>query len=141
MKITGGCHCGNISYEFTPDVAFDELPVRICGCSFCQKHGNRYTSDSAGHLVVTIRQNDEIADYQFGSGTTRSVFCKNCGVMPFMKLKTDEGLYAIINVNTADQPFDMTKAQNFDYSGENAKQSIARREKKWINNVEIRTLK
>lgn len=87
VKITGGCHCGNIHYELTADVEFEELPVRICSCTFCQKHGNRYTSDPA------------------------------------------------------DQSFDMTKAQSFDYSGESAEQSIARREKKWIGNVEIKTLK
>lgn len=141
VKITGGCHCGNIHYELTADVEFEELPVRICSCTFCQKHGNRYTSDPAANLVVIIKRADETVEYQFGSGTTRSIFCKNCGVLPFMKLKTDNGLYAIININTADQSFDMTKAQSFDYSGESAEQSIARREKKWIGNVEIKTLK
>jgi hypothetical protein len=139
MIITGGCHCGNIRYEFLSDMEFNELPVRICECSYCTKHGNRYTSDPGGRLEVTIKRSDETADYHFGSKTTGSVFCTNCGVLPFMKLKTDGDLYAIININTSDQPFDMSKAQRFDYSFESVQDRVARRKKSWIGKVVIHT--
>ena len=33
MKVTGGCHCGHITYEAEVDPA----TVRVCHCSDCQK--------------------------------------------------------------------------------------------------------
>ena len=33
MKVTGGCHCGNITYEAEVDPA----TVRVCHCTDCRK--------------------------------------------------------------------------------------------------------
>ena len=33
MKVTGGCHCGHITYEAEVDPA----TVRVCHCTDCQK--------------------------------------------------------------------------------------------------------
>jgi len=33
MKVTGGCHCGHMSYEAEVDPA----TVRVCHCTDCQK--------------------------------------------------------------------------------------------------------
>ena len=33
MKVTGGCHCGHITYEAEVDLA----TIRVCHCTDCQK--------------------------------------------------------------------------------------------------------
>jgi hypothetical protein len=33
MKVTGGCHCGHITYE----AEVDPMTVRVCHCTDCQK--------------------------------------------------------------------------------------------------------
>ncbi len=136
-SIKGSCHCGNIQYEFVPKLDLGSLPVRICGCSFCTKHGNRYTSDLDGSLTVTVKNPEKVKDYRFASGTVGFVFCTECGIMPFAKLDIENRTYGLVNINTSDHEFDVTKAQSFDYSSETVEDSLKRRQKNWIGNVII----
>ena len=44
MRITGSCHCGNISFVLDWQPEPTEIPARACSCSFCTKHGGVWTS-------------------------------------------------------------------------------------------------
>ena len=57
---SGRCHCGNIRFEFDSGVPRSELPVRVCGCAFCVRHGARYTSDPGGAVHVEIDDRETV---------------------------------------------------------------------------------
>lgn len=108
MKITGSCHCGEISYA----AELDPAKVGICHCTDCQK-----LSASAYRTIAVI----PAADFSLLSGTPAEyvktgdsgnrriqAFCGTCG----------SGLYATnadgapqmfnIRVGTCDQRADLT---------------------------------
>ena len=46
-RINGSCHCGNVSYVLEWPGEAPAIPVRGCGCTFCSRHGARWTSHPA----------------------------------------------------------------------------------------------
>ena len=74
----GSCHCGALTIELATAREPADLPVRTCGCTFCQKHRPRYTSDPAGH--VTIRGAAAASPYRFGLKLADFLICRTCGV-------------------------------------------------------------
>lgn len=79
MKITGGCHCGNIKYEaeINPD------NVIICHCTDCQSlSGSAFRSVVfSEHDAFTILTGEPKVYVKIGdSGNKREqTFCSNCG--------------------------------------------------------------
>ena len=53
MLISGGCHCGNISFALDWRPEPSEIPARACTCSFCAKHGGVWTSSPTGSSSLT----------------------------------------------------------------------------------------
>ena len=74
----GSCHCGALTIELATAREPAHLPVRTCGCTFCQKHRPRYTSDPAGS--VTIRGAAAANPYRFGLELADFLICRTCGV-------------------------------------------------------------
>lgn len=72
----GSCHCGAVRFEV-------DAPARIaaidCNCSICAK-------TAFLHLIVPQTQfrllagADALAEYRFGTGVARHLFCRHCGV-------------------------------------------------------------
>ena len=81
---TGGCHCGRVRFRVTAELA----GVTDCNCSVCTKKGFL-------HLIVPPEQfellsgADDIATYQFNTGTAKHMFCRHCGVHPFYVPRSD----------------------------------------------------
>ena len=79
MKLEGSCCCGAV--KFTVD-AYAPAPYMRCYCSICRKSGLL-------HLIVTKERfrlrTDEaaLAEYRFGTGTARHLFCRTCGIKSF----------------------------------------------------------
>jgi hypothetical protein len=103
MKITGGCHCGKITYEATANLD----NVLICHCTDCQT-----LSGSAFRTVVS----SEVDAFTFitgepkvyvktaaGGGKRVQTFCENCG-SPIYSTSVEDGpkSYAI-RLGTVDQ--------------------------------------
>jgi hypothetical protein len=80
----GGCHCGRVRFRVRGDLA----DVLDCNCSVCTKKGFL-------HLIVPPAQfevlsgADELATYQFNTGTAKHTFCRSCGVQPFYVPRSD----------------------------------------------------
>ena len=79
MKVTGGCHCGEITYEAEVDPA----TVRVCHCTYCQRlTGTAFRAGSAS-LPETFRLKSgtpKIYIKTAESGTKRAHgFCPECG--------------------------------------------------------------
>ncbi len=79
-KFTGSCHCGALTIELETSRAPSELPVRICGCSFCARHRPRYTSDPAGRVVIRVGDASALGRYRFGLRLADFLICRTCGV-------------------------------------------------------------
>ena len=79
MKITGGCHCGHISYEAEVDPA----TVRVCHCADCQKLTGTAFRANIASLPGTFRLRSgapKIYIKTAESGNKRAhAFCPDCG--------------------------------------------------------------
>jgi len=138
MRISGSCHCGNITFslDWRPEPA--EIPARACSCSFCLKHGGLWTSCPTGSLRITIRQPALVSRYSFGTRTAEFQVCSSCGVVPVVTSRIDGRLYAVVSVN-AFQDVDpaLLKRAAAKYDGESESARLARRKLNWIADVEV----
>ncbi len=138
MRISGSCHCGNITFslDWRPEPA--EIPARACSCSFCLKHGGLWTSCPTGSLRITIRQPGLVSRYSFGTRTAEFQVCSSCGVVPVVTSRIDGRLYAVVSVN-AFQNIDpaLLKRVAATYDGESESARLARRKLNWIADVEV----
>lgn len=138
MLITGGCHCGNVSFtlDWQPDPA--EIPARACGCSFCTKHGGVWTSYAQGRLRVLERRPERVARYTFGTKTAEFHVCSDCGIVPVVTSRIENRMYAVVSVNAFDNA-DALRLRRIpaSFDGESEGDRLARRQRNWIGNVEF----
>jgi hypothetical protein len=138
MVITGGCHCGNTSFELTWEPAPNEIPARACGCSFCAKHRGVWTSNPGGVLRVSVGQPSLVSSYFFGTRTARFHVCARCGVVPLVTSLLDEHLYAVVNVNAFDNVApSLLRPVPVSFEGEDVETRLARRRRNWIADVRL----
>lgn len=138
MRISGSCHCGNITFRLDWRPEPTEIPARACTCSFCAKHGGLWTSCPTGSLRITVRQPDLVSKYSFGTRTADFHVCSSCGVVPVVTSRIDGRLYAVVSVN-AFQDVDpaLVRRAAATYDGESESTRLARRKLNWIAAVEI----
>jgi hypothetical protein len=129
MQYVGGCHCGAIRVRLDSQRPASELPVRLCGCSFCSKHRPRYTSDPAGRVAIELANDAAVSRYRFGLRLADFLICRVCGVF----VAAYEPGLAVINLDVLDAAGDFTAApaQFTDYDREDAAQRSARRARVW----------
>ena len=139
MRIQGKCHCGNIGYAFDIPGEAKDLPVRVCDCSFCVKHGGAWTSHREGKLAALVRDPAKLSIYRFGTGTAEFYVCSTCGAVPLVTSEVESHLYAVVNVNTFDgiDPASLAR-QPVTFEGETSESRLARREQRWIPHVSIK---
>ena len=79
MKVTGGCHCGHITYEAEVDPA----TVRVCHCTDCQRLTGTAFRANIASLPGTFRLKSgtpKIYIKTAESGNKRAhAFCPECG--------------------------------------------------------------
>jgi hypothetical protein len=130
--LTGACHCGALHLTFETPTPLATLPLRACACSFCRKHGVRTTSDPAGAVTFKIDDPGLLRRYRFGTRTTDTLICRNCGIYLAAVTAIEDALYAVINVNALDDQSAFERpAEIMNYDGESAGQRQARRQAKW----------
>jgi hypothetical protein len=87
----GGCHCGAVAFEVDAPARPDVLE---CTCSVCSMTGFL-------HLIVPrerfrlLRGADRLAEYRFGTGTARHLFCTTCGVKSFYVPRSHPDGYSV----------------------------------------------
>ena len=135
-EIAGGCHCSAIRWRMNSPVAPEGMPIWICGCSFCVKHGVRYSSWSEAELLLDAIEPDQVAHYAFGHGTADFVFCARCGVIIAALMAEADGTTGVLNLNSADAAERFTRPPNhLDFEGETVDERRSRRRKFWIGSV------
>jgi len=101
MRIEGGCHCGNITYE----AEVDPNMVGICHCTDCQTlSGSAFrTVVQARKEAFTLRGTPKIYVKTAEIGNKRAqAFCPECGTPLYATSATDPQLFGI-RVGTARQ--------------------------------------
>lgn len=136
--INGACHCGNIRLVLHWPESETNIPVRKCGCSFCQKHAAAWTSHGRAQLVVDIDDPALVSHYRFGTQTADFGICRVCGVVPFALSEIDNTRYAIVNASTLEDVgrFSFSSSAT-DFDGEDVDGRLTRRQRKWISRVLI----
>ncbi len=130
--ISGGCHCGNVTFRLAASRPPEALPVRACGCGFCRRHGARSTSDPDGRITFAVADPAGLNRYRFGLKTADFLVCRDCGVYVGALMPDGERAFAIINVNACDQPQRfLQKLVAMDYGAEDAAGRQARRRARW----------
>jgi hypothetical protein len=95
---TGGCHCGEVRYETTTDLA----TVMACNCSICTKRGLIWTFVKPDQFALRSGEED-LRDYQFNKKVIHHLFCSVCGVESFARGTAPDGSEMIaINVRCLD---------------------------------------
>jgi hypothetical protein len=137
MLIHGKCHCGNIAFTLTWAPDPERIPVRVCTCSFCTKHGGVWTSNPAGKLRIVVDDPSLVSNYSFGTRTAEFHVCIRCGIVPVVTSRIDDHLYGIVSVNAFEgvDPSLLDRAPaNFDGEGQDSR--LERRKRSWIADVE-----
>ena len=89
----GGCHCGDVRFEVD---APSRLVVWDCNCSDCRMRRNVHFVVPAEKLrVVSEGGVGALAEYRFGTGVARHLFCARCGITPFYRPRSNPDGWAI----------------------------------------------
>lgn len=138
MQFPGSCHCGNLRFTLDWPGTPARLPARVCGCSFCRKHGGVWTAHPEATLQVTLHDAAAVRPYRFGTGTADFHLCTRCGVVPVVTSTIDGHTYAVASVNALDglAP-DAVERTAVDFDGEGTDDRLARRARGWIRQVVI----
>ena len=138
MLIHGKCHCGNISFGLTWEPDPGEIPARVCGCSFCAKHGGVWTSNPQGALKVAVKDASLVSQYAFGTRTATFHTCACCGIVPVATSWIDDRLYAVVSVNAFESVnLSLIRRLPAKLEGEETDARLARRKRHWIARVEF----
>jgi len=140
MLLNGKCHCGNIAFTLAWHGDSAEIPARVCGCSFCVKHGGVWTSNPDATLEVRIGDDALVSRYSFATQTATFHVCSRCGAVPFVTSEVEGHLYAVVNVNVLENvdPSHLRKAP-VSFEGEAIASRLARRRRNWIADVRVAT--
>lgn len=138
MKITGGCHCGNLRYSFEASAPLEVLGLRRDMCGFCTAHSARNTSDPNGAMRILVRDAAKLNRYRFGLKTADFLVCRDCGVYIGALLEDEGEAWFTVNVNSfAEKPTPDFPAVPQDFDSEDTHTRIARRKAKWTPVVEF----
>ena len=134
----GGCHCGNISYDFDASVRVEALGLRACQCSFCRAHGARTTSDPNGEIRINVRDKEKLQRYRFGLKTADFLICRACGVFVGALMAVNGKCFFTVNANTFKPPpaYDIIAVAR-DFSAEDTGGRADRRSAMWTPVMEF----
>lgn len=136
MRISGSCHCHNITFALDWQPEIETIPARVCSCSYCRKRGGVWTACPEGSLRVTIADAASVAPYRFGTETADFHVCTRCGDVPVVTSRIEGRLFAVVSVNAFDD-FDRSRLAQAvsNVEGESEDARLARRERNWIGDV------
>jgi len=131
LILHGQCHCGAVQLELTATKPTAELPVRVCTCTFCRRHGARYTSDPAGVVEIILTDPAGLGRYRFGLGLADFLFCLRCSVYLGAYEPGAPGR-AVVNLDVLDDAAGFVAAPStMDYDAEDEAARRARRARAW----------
>jgi len=111
---TGGCHCGQVRFECTTDLAM----VTACNCSICTKKGLHFTFLTPESFQLRAGA-ESLKEYLFNKHAIRHQICIECGVEVFARGQKPDGTQVVaLNVSTIDH-IDLATLQMVPMDGRN----------------------
>ncbi len=109
------------------------IEVRACACAFCRRHGARCISGPDDSAQITVRDPSQLLRYSFALKTAEFLVCKGCGVYVGAVMQDGERSYAVININTFQDPNVFTcDAKSMNYDNEDDAGRRERRRQRWV---------
>ncbi|MGB9430426.1 MAG: aldehyde-activating protein [Gammaproteobacteria bacterium] len=139
IKISSGCHCGNLRIDLELTRAPDTYNPRACDCDFCRKHSAAYVSDPQGSLAIRIQDESLRGTYRQGSGQAEFLFCTHCGVLVGVLYRNDGRLYAAVNAKAVEGGKAFGAEQPISPKTLSASEKVKRWQDVWFSNVSIVT--
>jgi hypothetical protein len=136
VELTGGCHCGRLTYRLSVPVPVERLPVRACQCGFCTRNDAVWTSHPDGRLDVHLEDTDQMIRYRFGTGTAQFLVCGACGILVLAVSHIERRDYAVVNLRSTESA-DLVRGDRTrtDFDGEGPDVRLTRRSRNWIPTV------
>jgi hypothetical protein len=95
---TGGCHCGQVRFECTSDMAM----VTACNCSICTKKGLHFIFLPPKSFQLRAGE-ENLREYLFNKHAIRHQLCIDCGVDVFARGSKPDGTEVVaLNVSCID---------------------------------------
>ena len=95
----GGCHCGAVRFEV---IAPPSLVVWECNCTDCRMRRNLHFVVPKSQVRLIEEEGGRgsggataLAEYRWGMGQARHLFCARCGVCPFYQPRSNPDGWAI----------------------------------------------
>jgi hypothetical protein len=128
--LDGNCGCGVLTLLLETARTPAELPVRMCGCTFCLARTPHYTSDPAGHVTIKIADEAQVERYRFGLRLADFLICKRCDKFV---AAVDSGR-AVVNLDVLARAAEFTAAplKLTIYDTEDVAARTARRAANWM---------
>lgn len=89
-RYQGSCHCGRIRFQVQAHIT----EALECNCSYCRRLGALWLALPEADLKV-LEGGENLSLYQFGTRTAQHFFCRNCGIAPFSRPRTDPTRWAV----------------------------------------------
>ena len=86
------CHCGAVELSVRLTDGF--ATARRCDCSFCRRRGAIAVSAPLDGITI-LRGADNLALYQWGTGTAKHWFCKPCGIYTHHQRRSNPHQYGV----------------------------------------------
>jgi hypothetical protein len=97
-RLRATCHCGAVELAVT--LRDGLATTRRCNCSYCRRRGTAVASALLADVTV-VRGADNLALYQFNTGTGEHYFCRTCGIHTHHRRRSDPNEYGV-NVGALD---------------------------------------
>ncbi|MFJ1293426.1 GFA family protein [Paracoccus yeei] len=88
----GACHCGAVRFRVRLAEGLDA--ARRCNCSFCRMRGAVALTALLDDLEIT-QGAENLALYQFNTGTAQHHFCKTCGIYTHHRRRSNPREYGV----------------------------------------------
>jgi hypothetical protein len=132
VEYLASCHCGALEARYRTALSVADWSLRGCQCSFCRAHGALTTSDPAGTLAFTARDQERVNRYRFGSGATDFLLCRECGVYVGARLQARRGHFGVLNTRALRPiPAGLPEPASMHYGDEPPELREERRTQRW----------
>lgn len=135
-RITGQCHCGNVSFTLCWTSEPATLASRSCKCSFCRPRAASWASVPHAELEIDVRAPALVSRYTFATHTAVFHVCSRCGGVPVSTSQIDGAVYGAINAMTlVGVGSEIVRSHDVDFADEQLAARLARRQRDWITDV------
>ena len=103
MKVSGGCHCGEVRFSAQTRQSPEILD---CNCSICRRTG--YLHLIIPHADFTLESGSgSLTSYRFGTRQAEHLFCNQCGIKSFYQPRSHPAAWSV-NFNCLDRNHGIT---------------------------------